>query len=97
MKKGEIIVFERGEYDSFDYFDPVIVLKSFSKKKISQKFAEEHKKNWRPAFPDDWYSCSPHEFYKWLIDNEYVRPLNSRSWHIGSYGEFESEFDQRED
>lgn len=89
IKRGATIVFETGEYSSYSFTGPFVVIKAFDQAEVIQAFRSE----WVKPADDDWSDGpGPGEFVPWLAKQGYVEDVpNVHSWHIGSYGRFEAE------
>jgi len=87
VKKGEVIVFTKGEYSDFGIDGYVVAIADINLKECAHKFVK---------IPNEWEKTFG--FVEYLIGCELVIPVAHREIHIGSYGEFDDDFGiQRDD
>ena len=84
IKKGELITIATGAYSDYSISGVFRVLADFNPQEQMEKFAAE-----TPLEDDDTYRDLS-EFIAWISRSGLLEPLESREWHIGSYGRLES-------
>lgn len=84
IKKGELLTIAMGEYSDFTVSGVFRVLENFEPQEVIDAYLEAH--------PDERgsYSANFSEFIGWLATSKRIEGLDSREWHIGSYGTFDT-------
>lgn len=87
LDEGTILIIETGEYSDHSWHGPVRILKTVTRRELSEKFQSD----WIPDPLDEFQTTpEPYDFLPWLVKNGFAEHVdNVQTWHVGSYGRFE--------
>lgn len=85
LKPGDLLLIDGGEYSDKYTIGPFRVLKPMTRAEVAAQYVADFKPD--PDAPDG----KPDEsgFLPWLVSKGYVEDVESVSWYVGSYGQFE--------
>ena len=84
ITKGELLTLATGEYSDYSVRGVFRALSDFDPQEQIAKFISENPQD----DGDNYYDLS--EFIGWVARSGLLEPVDSREWHIGSYGRFDS-------
>lgn len=81
--RGSVIMFFTGEYSDYGPAGCIVTIKKCNLPELVKKYR---------AQKDEDGHCSLYDFPSWLVAHGYAMPAEVQNVHLGSYGEFNSEF-----
>jgi hypothetical protein len=82
LTKGETITISTGEYSDYYVRGVFRVTADFEPQEMIDAYLAEHPDQREP------YSAEITEFLVWLATKNILEPVESREWHLSSYGTF---------